>query len=62
MYGYTPEEKARKASYEKKEYENLPWSLPIQQWEGYQLSILSRHSTQAGIQKLSDVENTIENE
>lgn len=60
MYGYTPEEKARKVAYEKKEYENLPWNVPREQWEGYQLTILSRHSTQEGMKKLSDVENTIE--
>lgn len=62
MGSYSPEEKSRKVAYEKKEYENLPWHLPREEWEGHELTILSRHSTQAGIQILSDAENVIKND
>jgi len=58
-HGYTDEQKRRKAAFEQKEFENLPWSKPIEEWENHELTVRSRHSTQAGIQALAKAEKKI---
>ena len=58
-YGLTDEEKRRKEEYERKEYESLPWNIPIQHWEGYELNVMYRHNRQQGIRALDVAEKKV---
>ncbi|MET0105795.1 MAG: hypothetical protein ABW072_11750 [Sedimenticola sp.] len=59
MYGLTDEEKRRKEELERKEVEKLPWHIPINYWERWELDILSKHNLRQGLRDLDEVEKKI---
>lgn len=55
-YGYTEEQIRRRDEHDRQQYETLPWRLPIQCWESYELRVLSEHSQREGIKELAAAE------